>query len=66
MLSAAFRQSCCLGLLDRPLLLALLVGAVTGEWEHILPLGIVLELFWLAFLDMLVAYHLENLRHKFL
>lgn len=52
MLSAAFRQSCCLGLLDRPLLLALLVGAVTGEWEHILPLGIVLELFWLDVLPL--------------
>ncbi len=46
-LSAALRHSCCLGLIDRPLCLAVLVSAVSGAWAQLIPLGIILELFWL-------------------
>ena len=46
-LSASLRHSIAFGLFDRPLFLAMLASAVSGQWESILPLGIFLELFWL-------------------
>lgn len=41
------RHSFCIGLLDRPLFLALVFGYATGAWDVVLPAGIVLELLWL-------------------
>ena len=46
-LAGAARATCIIGLVDRPLCLALMAAAITGDWPLTLPLGIVLELLWL-------------------
>ncbi len=46
-LSSLARCSISIGLLDRPLVAAFLIGFATNTLELALPLGAVLELFWL-------------------
>ncbi len=51
-LSSIARSSISIGLLDRPLVAALLYGFATNSLEFALPLGAVLELFWLDILRL--------------
>ena len=46
------RSSCIVGLLDRPLCLALIAGICTSDWALALSLGIILELLWLDVLEL--------------
>lgn len=41
------RRACSIGLIERPLVIAMVAGAVTGHLNIALPLGIIFELFWL-------------------
>lgn len=41
-----------MGLVDRPLCLALIFGFFTSDWALALPLGIILELLWLDVLEL--------------
>lgn len=41
------RRACSIGLIERPLVIAMVAGALTGHLDIALPLGIVFELFWL-------------------
>ncbi len=51
-LASLARCSISIGLLDRPLIAAFLFGAITSTLEFALPLGIILELFWLDVLRL--------------
>ena len=46
------RSSCIVGLLDRPLCLALIAGICTSDWALAPSLGIILELLWLDVLEL--------------
>lgn len=41
------RRACSIGLIERPLVIALCAGFVTGHSDIALPLGVIFELFWL-------------------
>lgn len=41
------RRACSIGLIERPLVIALFAGAFTGHSDVALPLGVIFELFWL-------------------
>lgn len=41
------RRACSIGLVERPLVIGLCAGLVTGHSDIALPLGIIFELFWL-------------------
>jgi PTS system mannose-specific IIC component len=51
-LAGAARSTCIIGLADRPLFLALVVGCCTGDWTSALALGIITELCWLDVLEL--------------
>lgn len=53
MLAGAARSTCIIGLLDRPLFLALIVGSCTAEHSSLaFSLGIITELCWLDIIAM--------------
>ncbi len=52
MLAGAVRSTCILGLVDRPLCIAFVLGAFTGDWQLALPLGIIIELCWLDVIEL--------------
>lgn len=45
--AAVFRYSISVGMLDRPLVVGVIWGAFTGEWDMTLKLALFFELFWL-------------------
>ena len=51
-LAGAARSSCIIGLVDRPICLALIAGFITSDWSLALPLGIIFELLWLDALEL--------------
>ena len=52
MLAGAARSTCIIGLLDRPLFLALVAGSCTADWSLTLSLGIITELCWLDVIEL--------------
>lgn len=51
-LAGAARSTCIVGLVDRPICLALFAGFFIGDWSLALPLGIIIELLWLDALEL--------------
>lgn len=46
------RRACSIGLIERPLVIGLCAGMLTGHSEIALPLGIIFELFWLDIIPL--------------